>query len=220
MSKKHSLRSAVQLALASNHGKLSTGPVRQAARCAILTGAAAAAVTALPSVYAQDNPVEELVITGTRIRQPGVVSSSPIYSIGAEEIERQQEPELEKILRLLPVTAPSDGQNVNNGTQGAATIDLRGMGSQRTLVMMNGRRMVPFNDDGEVDTSMIPTALIERVDIITGGASAVYGSDAIAGAVNVVLRDDFEGVDIRMNTSQTGESDGQDSWAGVTIGTN
>ena len=69
-----------------------------------------------------------VVVTGTRIRQPGVVSSSPIYSIGAEEIERQQEPELEKILRLLPVTAPSDGQNVNNGTQGAATIDLRGLG--------------------------------------------------------------------------------------------
>ena len=77
---------------------------------------------------------------------------------------------------------------------------------------MNGRRMVPFNDDGEVDTSMIPTALIERVDIITGGASAVYGSDAISGAVNVILKDDFEGVDIQMNTSQTGESDGQDSW--------
>ena len=222
MSTKHSLRSAVRLALRSSQGKFATGPVTTVARCAILTGAAAAAVTALPSVYAQaqDNPVEELVITGTRIRQPGVVSSSPIYSIGAEEIERQQEPELEKILRLLPVTAPSDGQNVNNGTQGAATIDLRGMGSQRTLVMMNGRRMVPFNDDGEVDTSMIPTALIERVDIITGGASAVYGSDAIAGAVNVVLRDDFEGVDVRMNTSQTGESDGQDYWAGVTLGTN
>jgi len=220
MSKNHSLRSAVRLALAPGQGKFSAGPVSRAARCAILTGAAAAAVTALPWVYAQDNPVEELTVTGTRIRQPGVVSSSPIYSIGAEEIERQQEPELEKILRLLPVTAPSDGQNVNNGTQGAATIDLRGLGSQRTLVMMNGRRSVPFNDDGEVDTSMIPTALIERVDIITGGASAVYGSDAIAGAVNVVLKDDFEGVDIRMNTSQTGESDGQDTWIGVTLGTN
>ncbi|RPI59612.1 MAG: TonB-dependent receptor, partial [Lysobacterales bacterium] len=222
MSTKHSLGSAVRLALASSQGELSrrTSPVRRAARCAILTGAAAAAATGLPSAYGQDSAVEELVVTGTRIRQPGVVSSSPIYSIGAEEIERQQEPELEKLLRLLPVTAPSDGQNVNNGTQGAATIDLRGLGSQRTLVLMNGRRTVPFNDDGEVDTSMIPTALIERVDIITGGASAVYGSDAIAGAVNVILKDDFEGVDIRMNTSQTGESDGQDTWFGVTLGTN
>src|SRR5688572_28838079 len=218
MFKKRSLSSAVRLALASS--QVPRSPMRRAAHCAMLTGAAAAAVTVLPAAYGQETPLEELVVTGTRIRQPGVVSSSPIYSIGAEEIERQQEPELEKILRLLPVTAPSDGQNVNNGTQGAATIDLRGLGSQRTLVMMNGRRTVPFNDDGEVDTSMIPTALIERVDIITGGASAVYGSDAIAGAVNVILKDDFEGVDIRMNTSQTGEKDGQDTWIGVTLGTN
>ncbi len=221
MSTNRSLRSAIRLALASSHSEFSKRPssLRRAAQCAILTSAAAAAVAALPSAYGQEG-VEELVVTGTRIRQPGVVSSSPIYSISAEEIERQQEPELEKILRLLPVSAPSDGQNVNNGTQGAATIDLRGLGSQRTLVLMNGRRTVPFNDDGEVDTSMIPTALIQRVDIITGGASAVYGSDAIAGAVNVILKDDFEGVDIRMNTSQTGESDGQDSWVGVTLGTN
>ncbi|HEY3518034.1 MAG TPA: TonB-dependent receptor [Gammaproteobacteria bacterium] len=220
MSKKYSLRSAVRLALGSSPGKFSTGPVSRAARCAILTGAAAAAVTALPSVYAQDTPVEELVVTGTRIRQPGVVSSSPIYSIGAEEIQRQQEPEIEKILRLLPITVPSDGQNVNNGTQGASTINLRGLGSQRNLVLMNGRRMVPFNDDGEVDTSMIPPALIDRIDIITGGASAVYGSDAISGAVNVILKDDFEGVDVQLNTSQTGESDGQDTFAAVTLGTN
>jgi outer membrane receptor protein involved in Fe transport len=196
--------------------------VRDAVRRALHIGAIATTATAFSGLaIAQEADVEDtIVVTGTRIRQPGVVSSSPIYSIGSEEIERQQEPELEKILRLLPVTAPSDGQNVNNGTQGAATIDLRGLGSQRTLVLMNGRRMVPFNDDGEVDTSMIPTALIERVDIITGGASAVYGSDAIAGAVNVVLKDDFEGVDLRMNTSRTGEKDGQDSWIGLTLGTN
>jgi outer membrane receptor protein involved in Fe transport len=177
-------------------------------------------LTAAPAAFAQGDADETVVITGTRIRQPGVVSSSPIYSIGAEELQRQQEPELEKILRLLPITVPSDGQNVNNGTQGAATIDLRGLGSQRNLVLINGRRAVPFNDDGEVDTSMIPMALIERVDIITGGASAVYGSDAISGALNVILRDDFEGVDIQVSNSQTGESDGQDQYAAVTLGTN
>jgi outer membrane receptor protein involved in Fe transport len=208
--------------LASSRNELSrsSSPVRKAAQCAILTGVAAAAVTGLPAAHAQEPAVEELVVTGTRIRQPGVVSSSPIYSIGAEEIQRQQEPEIEKILRLLPITVPSDGQNVNNGTQGAATIDLRGLGSQRNLVLINGRRAVPFNDDGEVDTSMIPTALIERIDIITGGASAVYGSDAISGALNVILREDFEGVDVNLSTSQTGEKDGQDTYAAVTLGTN
>jgi outer membrane receptor protein involved in Fe transport len=191
--------------------------MRRATQCAILTTAAAAAW--LPA-HAQEADLEEVIVTGTRIRQPGVVSSSPIYSIGAEEIGRQQEPEIEKILRLLPITVPSDGQNVNNGTQGAATIDLRGLGSQRNLVLINGHRMVPFNDDGEVDTSMIPTALIERIDIITGGASAVYGSDAISGALNVVLKNDFEGVDVQLSQSQTGEKDGQDTYAAVTLGTN
>ena len=92
---------------------------------------------------------------------------------------------------------PSDNQNVNNGTQGANTVDLRGLGSQRNLILLNGKRAVPFNDDGEVDTAMIPPALIERIDIITGGASAVYGSDAISGALNFILKDDFEGMDIQ-----------------------
>ena len=70
---------------------------------------------------------------------------------------------------------------------------------------------MPFNDDGDVDTSMIPTALIERIDIITGGASAVYGSDAISGALNFIMKDDFEGVDIQIDYSQTGEEDGDAS---------
>ncbi|HEX7238085.1 MAG TPA: TonB-dependent receptor [Gammaproteobacteria bacterium] len=192
----------------------------RAARCAILTGAAAAAWS--PVFAQQDTRAadETIVVTGTRIQKPGVVSSSPIYSIGADEIQRQQEPEVEKLLRLLPITAPSDNQNVNNGTQGAATVNLRGLGSQRNLMLMGGHRMVPFNDDGEVDTSMIPTALIERIDIVTGGASAVYGSDAISGALNFVLRDDFEGVELQANTSQTGEGDGDDSYFALTVGTN
>jgi iron complex outermembrane recepter protein len=222
MSTNHTLRSAVRLALASGYGKSTQGSTaaRRAARCAILTGAAAVAAASLPA-YAQDADVEDtIVVTGTRIVQPGVVSSSPIYSIGEEELQRQQEPEVEKILRLLPITVPGDNQNVNNGTQGASTVNLRGLGSQRNLILVNGKRAVPFNDDGEVDTSMIPLALIERIDIVTGGASAVYGSDAISGALNFILKDDFEGVDIQANTSQTAEKDGQDQYFAVTVGTN
>ena len=170
---------------------------------------------------AQDDViVEEIVITGSRITQPGVISSSPISSIGAAEIEVQQEFELEKIIRDLPSTIPGDGQNVNNGTDGAATVDLRGLGSERNLVLMNGKRITPYNYNGRVDTSTIPTALIERVDIITGGASAVYGSDAIAGAINVILKDDFEGVDLRSSTSQTGDRDGKIKNLSLTLGSN
>jgi outer membrane receptor protein involved in Fe transport len=190
--------------------------LRRSALCLAVAGILGT-LTAAPAAAQED---EEVVITGTRIRQPGVTSSSPIYSINAEEIQRQQEPELEKILRLLPITAPNDGQNVNNGTDGAAVIDLRGLGPQRNLVMINGKRAVPYSHDGQVDTTMIPTALIERIDIVTGGASAVYGSDAMSGALNVILRDDFEGVDLQLSSSQTSEKDGQDKFFAVTLGTN
>lgn len=202
-----------------SHSALTSNSVRAAVRRALLTSAVAA-IAGSPAYGQDDDGIEEVVVTGTRIRQPGVVSSSPIYSVTAEELQRQQEPEVEKILRLLPITVPGDNQNVNNGTQGAATVDLRGLGPQRNLVLLNGKRAVPFNDDGEVDTSMIPIALIERIDIITGGASAVYGSDAISGALNFVLKDDFEGIDIQANTSLTGERDGYDRHVAITLGTN
>lgn len=194
-------------------------------RAARTVGALAAAAFALglPGVTAfaaDESMMEEVVVTGTRIKVPGVTSSSPIYSVDAEEIALQQEPEVEKILRLLPITIPGDNQNVNNGTGGAASIDLRGLGPQRNLVLMDGLRMTPYNYRGRVDTQMIPTALVERIDIVTGGASAVYGSDAIAGALNFVMKDDFEGVDLRSTVYQTGEDDGQVRNISLTLGSN
>ncbi|MEM8499134.1 MAG: TonB-dependent receptor [Pseudomonadota bacterium] len=180
-------------------------------------------IAALPfagNALAQDEVLEEVIITGSRITQPGMVSSSPINSISETEIGYFQQPEIERIIKQLPGTIPGDGQNVNNGTAGAATIDLRGLGAERNLLLLNGRRMVPFNYDGEVDSASVPTALLERVDVITGGASAVYGSDAIAGAVNFVLKRDFEGVELRANRSQTSESDGEVNNLSITIGSN
>ncbi len=173
-------------------------------------------------VAAQDEEVllEEVIITGSRITQPGMVSSSPINSLSETDIGYFQQPEIERIIKQLPGTIPGDGQNVNNGTAGAATIDLRGLGAERNLILINGRRTVPFNYDGEVDTASIPTALLERVDVITGGASAVYGSDAIAGAVNFVLKRDFEGVELRTSRSQTSESDGETNNISLTVGSN
>ena len=164
--------------------------------------------------------VEEIVVTGTRIRAPGLVSSSPVLSIGADEIFKQQEPEVEKILRLLPITIPGDNQNVNNGTDGIATVDLRGLGAERSIVLMNGQRMTPstavVSASGHVDISTVPTALIERVDILTGGASTVYGSDAVAGAVNFIMKRNFTGVDLRYSHRLEGtESKGEDGNTGA-----
>lgn len=164
--------------------------------------------------------LDAIQVTGTRIVAPGVVSSSPVYSIEAEEITRQQQPEIERVLRLLPITAPSDGQNANNGSAGAATINLRGLGPQRNLLMINGKRLTPYNIFGLVDTSMIPTALIERIDLITGGASAVYGSDAMSGAINFIMKRDFEGVELTYNHSLTGEDDGKNKSSSLVLGGN
>ena len=98
---------------------------------------------------------EEEIVTGSRITHPGLVSSSPIVTIDAEEINFQQEIDLERILRELPSTIPGDNENVNNGTDGIATVDIRSLGPERNLVLLNGRRMTPANFRGRVDTSNI-----------------------------------------------------------------
>ena len=196
-------------------------PTKTRAALAITIASLAAAgsmgVTS-PVLAQQAEPIEEVLITGSRIRRPGLVSSSPITSVGSLQIEQQQEVTIEKVIRDMPFSIPGDGQNVNNGTAGAATINLRGLGPQRNLVLMNGRRMTPYNYAGQVDVSSIPLALVERIDVITGGASAVYGSDAIAGAMNVVLKNDFEGVDLQVNRSETGDNDGTTDSISLTLG--
>ncbi|TXS95953.1 TonB-dependent receptor plug domain-containing protein [Parahaliea maris] len=188
---------------------------------AVSTAVGLAVSSFLPAVAsAQEEMIEEVVVTGSRITAPGVVSSSPVASVSAAEIQYQQSPSFEFIMRGLPSTIPGDGSAVNNGTAGQATIDLRGLGPERNLVLMDGKRMTPFNYDGEVDTNTIPTALIERVDVITGGASAVYGSDAIAGAINVILKKDFEGVELDLGRTETGDNDGRTNWVNLTLGAN
>lgn len=184
----------------------------------LISGFIAATATPDAIFAAEEEVMEELVVTGSRITKKGLVSSSPIYSVDFEEISLQQETELANILRKLPSTIPGDGENVNNGTRGASTVDLRGLGPERNLVLMNGRRITPFNQVGQVDTSSIPVALVERVDIITGGASAVYGSDAIAGAVNIIMRNDFQGFDFRTTTSETNHNDGNIENISLTLG--
>jgi outer membrane receptor protein involved in Fe transport len=177
-----------------------------------------------PTSIAQQSNAEDLVekiqVTGTRIRSANALSSSPILTIGEQEIEFQQQVEIERVLRNLPATIPGDNANVNNGTGGAATVNLRGLGTNRNLVLMDGKRMVPFNTTGSVDTSTIPTALIKSIDIVTGGASAVYGSDAISGAVNIILKDDFEGVELNVNHNRSEEGDALSDSIALTVGGN
>ena len=164
--------------------------------------------------------VEVVVVTGTRIQAPGTTSSSPITTVGADELALQQSSEVEKVLRNLPITVPGDGANTNNGTAGATTVNLRDLGPQRNLLMIDGKRITPYNFNGIVDVSIVPAAMLEGVDIVTGGASAVYGSDAISGAINFRLKRNFEGVEVDYERSATEVNDGTINNLSIAMGAN
>ena len=173
---------------------------------------------AAPAAPKAEEKVEEVIVTGTRIKSPGAVSNSPISSIAAEEIKSSQPIAVEEFIKALPSAVPAIGPGTNNGSGGGATIDLRGLGPNRTLVLLDGRRIVPFNLAGTVDTNAIPIALLQRVDLITGGASAVYGADAVSGVVNFVLRRDFKGIDVSHSYGVSGENDTKRNRTDVTVG--
>ena len=172
------------------------------------------------AVKPNDQKVEEIVVTGTgtRIKSPGVVSNSPITSIAIEEIQSSQPVAVEEFIKSLPSAVPAIGPGTNNGSGGGATIDLRNLGSNRTLVLLDGRRITPFNLTGSVDTNSIPIALLHRVDLITGGASAVYGADAISGVVNFVLRRDFKGLDVSHSYGVSSRNDAERRRTDITVG--
>jgi outer membrane receptor protein involved in Fe transport len=165
-------------------------------------------------------PLEEITVTGTRIRTLGLVSNSPVTTLDAEEMQYRQPVAAEELIKQLPVAIPAIGPGTNNGANGLATIDLRGLGPNRTLVLVDGRRMVPGNLNGAVDTNIIPVSLLDRVELLTGGASVLYGADAVAGVVNFILRDDFEGVDLSASYGVSGEGDTDRYRADLTVGTN
>lgn len=179
-------------------GDLRRGFLTSTALCGLLIAMPAAAQT-LPQgaseVAAQtesgSEPEESVVITGSRIANPNLGSASPVTVVGQEEFAATGTARIEDLINSLPqVTADQTG----SGAQGIATVDLRGIGPSRTLVLVNGRRLVPGDPENPVaDLNNIPAALIERVEVLTGGASSVYGSDAIAGVVNFVLDKDFDG---------------------------
>jgi iron complex outermembrane recepter protein len=142
--------------------------------------------------------LQEVVVTGSRIKQPSLDAVSPVVAVSAAQIQQVGTPRIEDILNQLPQVVGDMGSALANGATGAATVSLRGLGCQRTLVLVNGRRLMP-GDPTEggtscADLNQIPEDLVERVDLLTGGASAVYGADAVAGVVNFVMNDHFEGV--------------------------
>lgn len=174
--------------------------------------------------HAQDaegaEEAQVVVVTGSRIARPDLEVSSPVTVIGTEEIEARQPNSAEDLLRELPAVRPALGPAVNNGSDGSSSVNLRGLGDNRTLVILDGRRLTPFGLDGIVDLNVIPTGLVERVDVVTGGASTVYGADAVAGVVNFVTRRDFAGFEVSGNYRVSEKGDATQYRVDALVGAN
>jgi iron complex outermembrane recepter protein len=179
--------------------------LQQAVRFALAAITASAGVTTLHAQTAPAQPaeataapIEEVVVTGSRLKTPNETAISPISTISATDITATGLTRVEDVLNNLPMVFAGMNSTTSNGADGTASVDLRGLGNQRTLVLVNGNRLGPGAPTGRnySDINEIPTALIERVDILTGGASSVYGADAVAGVVNFILNTHFEGVQV------------------------
>jgi iron complex outermembrane receptor protein len=182
---------------------------------------------AAQSMKAQaQEPTEEILVTGSRIVRRDLDASSPIVTVDAQRLENSSTISIESVLNQMPQFVP-EGTQFDSGQQssgavtlGIASVNLRGIGPNRTLVLVDGRRPQPANASLVVDLNTIPSAAIERVETITGGASAVYGADALAGVVNFVLKKDFEGVDMDIQTGMTQEGDGNETRFTTLLGVN
>ncbi len=172
----------------------------------------------------QSTAVQEVVVTGSRIPQPGLTSASPLTVVTDQEIKLEGTTNVESLLNNLPQAFAEQTNQVSNGASGIATANLRNLGSKRTLVLVDGKRLEPGDPTTPVaDLNNIPAQLVDRVEVTTGGASAIYGSDAVAGVVNFVMKHDFQGVrfDVQGEFAQTGNGsnsavDGALSSFGVT----
>ena len=184
----------------------SNNAVRRAVRLALMTSTATA-IAMSPQGQAQEDvgDIEEITVTGTRIKQRDLTAISPVKSVTQEDIKISGQTRIEDLIGNLPQAIADFGGLVANGATGSANVDLRGLGSQRTLVLVNDRRLMPGdptqNGNAAPDLNQIPASLIERGEVLTGGASAVYGADAVAGVVNFIMMDDFEGARIDIQTS-------------------
>ncbi len=179
--------------------------------------ASALAVVPVTTVLAQDQgdgqALEEVVVTGSRIQRQDFTANSPIQTVDEQLFDQTSAVGVESILNRLPQFVPAvtqfttgDVQQTATNTVGASTVSLRGLGANRNLVLINGRRAMPVNPTMVVDTNSIPSAAVQRVEVISGGASAVYGADAVGGVVNFILKDNFEGasVDVRFGDTEHG----------------
>jgi iron complex outermembrane recepter protein len=153
-----------------------------------------------PAPAAKDDTLEQIVVTGSLLKRPDLEGAAPVALVTAEDIKLTGNTRVEDILNSLPQVFAAQGANLSNGATGTATVSLRGLGSSRTLVLVDGKRLMPGDlNNSAADLNFIPAALVNRIDVLTGGASTTYGADAVAGVVNFVMNRKFEGVRVDAN---------------------
>lgn len=187
---------------------------------ALISGPAFAQTT--PAAATDDAATSDtIVVTGSLISNPNLTSSSPVTAVGTEELQLRQTQVAEQVLREIPGIVPGTGQQVNNGQSSAgSTVNLRGLGSNRNIVLIDGLRIAPANANGTVDLNNIPVALLDRLDVLTGGASTTYGADAVSGVVNFITKRDFAGMNLQLSEGITEKGDGNTLRADLVMGAN
>ena len=154
----------------------------------------------IPSVSAEGEDVQaggDIIVTGSRIPQPNLESAAPVTVVSDQDVKLSGATRIEDVLNQLPSVGAAQASGISNGATGTAEIDLRYLGAKRTLTLVNGRRLMPGDPAGTTqagDVNVIPAALVRRVEVLTGGASSVYGADAVAGVVNFIMDTSFEGI--------------------------
>ena len=203
---------------------------KPASRIALAVAAALAAVAVVPAGAAEAGSEEEtllteVTVTGSRIVRRDLEAASPIVTVEDQIFDESSTLAVESVLNQLPQFVPANTQfNTADvfpsatSTPGISTVSLRGLGANRTLVLIDGRRAQPVNSTLVIDTNSIPSSALESVEIITGGASAVYGADALAGVTNFKLRSNFEGLDLQFRTGMTEEGDGEENRVSLLLG--
>jgi len=208
----------------------------RAMKRAIYSSVTVPMIVAAPSVLAQDQELEEIVVTGSRIaRDPNVGANVPVQSMSSQDIQLAGEVDLGEVLNDMPALLGSNtssnsiagvfgtgsGETAGSAEVGETILQLRGLGVERTLVLVNGRRHVSGVAGSQaVDIGSIPQQLVDRVDVLTGGASAIYGADAVTGVINFIMKDDYEGLSVDVSGGISSEGDGENYSVSALYGVN
>ena len=208
-------------------------PLSSVSRAALITATASLWLVAAPAAAqgqaapgaAPDKPAEEIIVTGSRISRPDFKSESPVVTLGASTIAAAGQPSLDRAVGQMPQFEAAQGAAEVGDVQGsigfgggASYSDLRGVGRNRSLVLMDGHRLMSSTPDGAIDLNTIPMSMIENVEIITGGASTAYGSDAVAGVANFKLKQHFTGVELNVQHGASTHGDGATTQVSALVG--